>query len=49
MILPSAGVLTTAITAITEIEIARLTCTLSYWDGNRGGCLVISHTSVCMF
>jgi hypothetical protein len=33
MILQSAGVLTTAITAITEIEIARITCTLSYWHG----------------
>jgi hypothetical protein len=33
MILQSAGALTTAITAIVEIEIALITCTLSYWMG----------------
>jgi hypothetical protein len=35
MILPSAGALTTAITAIIETEIARITCTLSYWRGKE--------------
>jgi hypothetical protein len=33
MILPSAAVLTTGITAVVEIKVAHITCNSSYWHG----------------